>query len=225
MNESMFDTATATTFARQGESRDFAAPLGNAANGRLEIVHGATRVLLRADGAMTDLVRAHFEGPTPEVESHAGIVTIRYPRFDPGEWIQFGLMRNRYAADVVLNAAIPWSIAIAHGVSKLRADLSGIRLTAFAIDGGAGGVELTLPAPEGVVPIRIGGGASNLRIRRPSGVPVRLAVKGGASKLALDDQRFGAIGGETRLNSHHDQNAIDRYEITIGGGASRLTID
>jgi hypothetical protein len=225
MNESMFDTAPVTTPGMDDESRDFAAPLGGATTGKLEIVHGATKVLLRTDSAMPDLVRAHFEGPTPEVEAHSGIVTIRYPRFAPGEWLQLGFLRNRHAADVVLNAMIPWTVAIDGGVTKLEADLSALRLPAFEIDGGASDVELRLPKPSGVVPIRIGGGASKLTIHRPAGVPVRLRIKGGASQLVLDDQRFGAVGGETRLNSHHDQNAPDRYEVTIGGGASRLTID
>jgi hypothetical protein len=152
-------------------------------------------------------------------------MTIRYPRFAPTEWIQFGLMRNRHAADVVLNATIPWTVAIDRGVTKLKADLSALRLTAFEIDGGASEVELTLPKPSGVVPVRVGGGVSKFTIHRPAGVPVRVQIKGGASQFALDDQRFGAIGGETRLNSQHDQNAPDRYEITIGGGASKLTID
>jgi hypothetical protein len=204
MNESMFDTAPVTTPGMDDESRDFAAPLGGATTGKLEIVHGATKVLLRTDGEMPELVRAHFEGPTPEVEAHSGTVTIRYPRFAPGEWLQLGFLRNRHAADVVLNATIPWTVVI---------------------DGGASDVELRLPKPSGVVPIRISGGASKLTIHRPAGVPVRLQIKGGASQLVLDDQRFGAVGGETRLNSHHDQNAPDRYEVTIGGGASRLTID
>lgn len=225
MTESAFDTTSTTTRAMDGESRDFAAPIGTATAGRLEIVHGATKVSLRADDAMPDLVRAHFEGPTPEVEAYGGIVVIRYPRFAPAEWLRLGLMRNRHAADVVLNATTPWTVAIEGGVTKLEADLGAIRLTAFAIDGGASDVELALPAPAGVVPIGIGGGVSKLTIHRPAAVPVRLRIEGGASQLVLDDQRFGAVGGELRLTSRHDQSAPDRYEIAIGGGASRLTID
>ncbi len=50
-------------------------------------------------------------------------------------------------------------------------------------------------------------------------------MRGGASKLTLDDQRFGAIGGETRLESPDCAGATDRYEITITGGASNVAID
>ncbi|HEY7031714.1 MAG TPA: hypothetical protein VH482_10320 [Thermomicrobiales bacterium] len=225
MNESNVETGSVGNFTMGEESRDFAAPLGGATAGKLEIVNGATKVVLRTESAMSDLVRAHFEGPTPEVEARSGIVTIRYPRFAPAEWIQFGLLRNKHAADVVLNTTIPWTVVIDRGVTKLEADLSALRLSSFEIDGGASDVELTLPKPLGVVQVRIGGGVSKFTIHRPAGVPVRVQIKGGASQFALDDQRFGAIGGETRMNSQHDQNAPDRYEIAIGGGASRLTID
>jgi hypothetical protein len=224
MNESTFVTGTAATAHAGEDHRDFAAPLGGTTTGRLEINHGITKAVLRTDAAMPDLIRAHFEGPTPRIEERDGAVTIRYPRFAPVDWLRFGLL-DRHAADVILNASIPWEIAVAGGITKLSADLRAIRLTRFDIDGGASEIELTLPAPVGIVPVRIGGGASKVTLHRPAGVPVRLQIKGGASDLALDDQRFGAVGGETRLTSRHDPNAADRYEITIGGGASGLTID
>jgi hypothetical protein len=53
---------------------------------------------------------------------------------------------------------------------------------------------------------------------------VRLQVRGGASKLAFDEQSFGAIGGRTQLQSEGFREAADRYEITIGGGASHVTV-
>ena len=37
-------------------------------------------------------------------------------------------------------------------------------------------VEVWLPRPAGMVPVRIRGGAAQVRIRRPAGVPVRLRV-------------------------------------------------
>jgi hypothetical protein len=53
---------------------------------------------------------------------------------------------------------------------------------------------------------------------------VRLQVRGGASKLAFDEQSFGAIGGRTQLQSEGFREAADRYEFTVGGGASHLTV-
>jgi hypothetical protein len=81
-----------------------------------------------------------------------------------------------------------------------------------------------LPPPIGAVPVAIGGGASQVTLRRPREVPIRLRVRGGASKLAFDEQSFGAIGGRTQLQSEGFREAGDRYEITIGGGASQFTV-
>jgi hypothetical protein len=49
-------------------------------------------------------------------------------------------------------------------------------------------------------------------------------VGGGASKLALDDQRLGAVGGETILESGSYTGATDRYEITVSGGADNVSV-
>ncbi len=198
----------------------FAAPLGSITSGRLEFVRGAANVTIRTDLSTADLYRARFEGPPPSVRVEGGAVSVKYPwTLHPFDW-------RRRAADIVLNARIPWRIAVGGGgVSRLEADLSGLRLNSLEVEGGASRVELTLPEPLGTVSIRFDGGASNLTIRRPEGVAAHVHVGGGASKLALDDQRLGAIGGETRLESSGYAGATDRYEITITGGASNLTIE
>jgi hypothetical protein len=91
--------------------------------------------------------------------------------------------------------------------------------------GGASHVTLRLGSPEGVGFIHFAGGASDVTIRRPAGVAVRLQVGRGASRLKLDEQHFGAIGGETRLETPDFQSAGRRYDICIAGGASNLMID
>jgi hypothetical protein len=201
------------------EKREHAAPLGSETSGRLEFVRGAANVSIRAVAATADLYRARFDGPVPSVRVERGAVTVKYAwTLHPFDW-------RRRGADIVLNGSIPWHIAVGGGgVSSLDADLSGLRLDSFKVEGGASRVELTLPDPSGTVPVRIFGGASNLTIRRPRGAAARVHVGGGASKLALDDQRFGAIGGETGLESPDYAGAADRYEITITGGANNVAI-
>jgi len=105
-------------------------------------------------------------------------------------------------------------------VTVLSDRTTGIRASVLHVE-----IELLLAEPSGEVSIRFDGGASDVVVRRPKGVAVGVLVGGGASKLALDDQHFGAIGGETRLESPEYAGATDRYEITITGGASNLTID
>ena len=83
---------------------------------------------------------------------------------------------------------------------------------------------MRLPRPNGLVPIRVSGGVSHLTLSRPGGVPARVHIGGGASKLGLDTQYLGAVGGPVRLETPGYPGSTDRYDLEIGGGASRITI-
>jgi len=198
-------------------SDHFAGPLGSITGGRLVFVRAAN-LTLRVDSSLGDLYHARFEGPEPRVRAEGGAVAIDYPRtFHPLDW------RTR-AAEVTLNAQVPWEIGLRGGASRLDADLSPLRLDSFEVSGGASRVVLKLPRPSGTVPIRIAGGASNVAIRRPEGVAARVRVGSGATKLSLDEQRFGVIGGEVRLESPDYATVVDRYEIQVQGGVNNLTV-
>ena len=196
----------------------FSAPLGAASSGRLQFVRGAANVVLRVDSSIDDLYRARFDGPPPEVHARDGAVSIRYPRtFHPFDW-------RRRTAEVTLNPAIPWQIEFHGGLSRLDADLSALRVGSFEVTGGASGVAVTLPRPSGTVSVRVTGGASDVTIHRPEGVAARIRVGRGVSELAFDEQRFGAIGGETRLQTPGYDGAADRYDVEVAGGASKLSV-
>ena len=92
------------------------------------------------------------------------------------------------------------------------------------IRGGVSRADLRLPRPTGTVPIRVSGGVSHLTIHRPGTVPGRIQIGGGVSKLELDTQYLGAIGGPVRLETSGYPDARDRYDLEIGGGASKITI-
>ena len=201
------------------ESGEFSAPLGSLESGRLVFASGASRVTVRSDPEMEDLYRARFKGPQPDIRVKDGTVTIRYPRrFRPFEW-------RKYAADVILNSSIPWEVEVRGGASNFTADLAGLDLGSFEIKGGASRIEASLPHPSGTVPVRLSGGASNIVLHRPADTAARMRVGGGVSKLAFDEQRFGAIGGEVRLQSHGYENSESRYDINVSGGASSLSVD
>ena len=200
-------------------AKDYTVALGSITHGRLQFSRGAANVVLRAGSSMGDLYRTRFDGPPPEVHARNGAVTIRYPRtFHPFDW-------RKRTAEVTLNPAIPWQIEFHGGLSTLDADLSVLELGSFEVTGGASGVAVTLPRPSGTVSVRVSGGASDVSIHRPEGVAARIRVGRGVSKLAFDEQRFGAIGGETRLQTNDYDGATDRYDVEVTGGASKLSID
>src|SRR3989442_533475 len=77
-------------------------------------------------------------------------------------------------AEVTLSVAIPWRIVIQGGAAEITAELGGLDLAGLEVKGGLSMIRLELPAPSGVVPIRISGGASNITIRRPAGIAARV---------------------------------------------------
>ena len=194
------------------------APLAGVTAGRLEFTKGAAKVSLCGDASLTELYRAAFEGPAPEITVKGGVVTVQQRRrFRPFDW-------RSQSAEFALTTAVPWDISLRGGMWKLVADFSALRVTALEVTGGASDIEVTLPAPIGVVPVRISGGASEVLLRRPAGTEARAEVNGGASQLIFDGQRLGAVGGRAVLTSGGFTEATDRYEIRFTGGASQVTV-
>jgi hypothetical protein len=196
----------------------FTAPLAAAQEGVLELRRPHRHVTIDA-ATMDALCRASFDGKPPKAQSQEGRVTIEYPRFALGR-----LFAPARRTEVELNAALPWSIHISGGLGDSIFDLHAVRLNALQLDGGVGEVRIMVSRPAGFVPVRINGGASKLTIVRPEGVAASLRVARGASRLIFDGERYGAIGGETRLESRDLEAANGRYDIEVTGGASRLTI-
>ncbi len=212
------EIARIRTASKGGGDGEFSTPLGSAESGRLVFAKGADRITLRATSGMDDLYRASFEGAIPKVEVEGGAVTFRYSkRFGLFEW-------RRQSGEVILNSGVPWEVEMRGGASGVEADLTGSKISSFVLKGGISDFSLVLPEPSGIVPIRLSGGASKVGIRRPAGVEARVSVKGGAAKLAFDEQSFDAVGWSVRLQSPGYDGATDRYDIELSGGASEISI-
>jgi DNA-binding HxlR family transcriptional regulator len=202
----------------EGEGRDFSAPLEGVASGRLVFSSGASRLVVRAGVGMDELYRASFEGPVPEMKSEGGTVTFRYPR-------RLRLFqRSKQGAEVALNAAVPWRIELRGGATEVVAELGGLDLSRLEVRGGASSFKVDLPDPSGTVPVRISGGASEIVVRRPAGVAARIRLKGWASQLTFDDQTYGAVGSDLRLQSPGYEDAAGRYDVEVSGSASDFTL-
>ncbi len=193
-------------------AEDLAAPLGEVDKGRLVFTRGAAHLTLRVDGSMEDLYRARFEGKVPEIRADGGTVTVEY---------RASLRPPR--GEITLSGRVPWAIRARMGMSDVEADLEDLELASLEISGGASRVHARLPGPKDAVPVRIGAGASNVELIRPTGVPVRVHIGGGASEVAIDDLRIGAAGGTDWQSPDYDA-ADGKYEVEIGAGASKVTI-
>jgi hypothetical protein len=206
-----------TLFAIENSVRKGALVSTTQTSARLRIAPRAADLTIVADPTLTVLFDVDWTGAEPTVRADDDRIDVRYtPR------ARLRTLSPRQASLTLrLNPAAAWTIELAGGVSGLRADLRDLRITAFAIEGGASDIDLALPAPDGELALRIDGGVSNATVRRPAGVPVDVAIDGGATKLQVDERVLGAVGGEIRLPG---ADGDDRVAVRIRGGASRLAI-
>ncbi|HEX6384750.1 MAG TPA: hypothetical protein VF177_08785 [Anaerolineae bacterium] len=208
--------------AGQSERSEFSAPSGSLKSGRLVLASAVTQMKLRANPLLDDLYQAHFKRQTPHVWLHENTVTIQFRRIG----FLDGLTNlSSSLAEISLNGSIPWEIEFRKGVSHLDADLRQLQMHSLDMLSGANRIRLILSRPSGTAYIYISGGISRGTILVPADAGVSLRISGGATNLVFDNQRFGAIGGETGLQSPDFKSATGRLDICIAGGASNLTIN
>jgi DNA-binding MarR family transcriptional regulator len=195
---------------------ELSTPLGDATAGRLEITGNAANLRIRSDAGAALLYEASFERRAPRIRARGGTVTLAYPGI-------FALGAGR--GTISLNGSIPWAVELRGGAANVDADLSGVNLAGFSLTGGSSRVDCRLPRPAGTVALRIRGGASRVAFRRPAEIPVRVRVAGGLSKLRVDARQYRAMGGPAVLDSPGYEDASDRYELGVDGGASHITVD
>ena len=195
-----------------GTAQELSTLMGSVDTGRLVFTRGAAHLTIGVNGSMDDLYRARFEGRVPDVKTNGGTVTVRY---------RMSVHPTR--GEIELCGQIPWSIRGHMGMSDVVADLEDLELTDLEVSAGMSHVEMRLPRPKQTVRIRIGGGASDVELIRPTGVPVRVRIGGGVSKLAIDEFRLGSGGGTDWRSPDYDRVEA-RYDIESRAGTSKLTV-
>jgi len=199
----------------------FSSPTGSVKSGRLVLASAVTQMELRANPLLDDLYQARFKRQTPHVWLHENTVTIQFRRF---RFLDGLANLNGPLAEISLNGSVPWEIEFRNGVSHLDADLRQLQLRSLDVLSGANRIRLMLSRPPGTTYIYISGGISRGTILVPANAGIRVRITGGATNLVFDNQRFGAIGGETSLESPDFKSTTGRIDICIAGGASNLTI-
>ena len=200
---------------------DVDVPLADVRRGKLTVTSGVSRLSIGSNASMSQLLHAHFERPLPAVGVKEGAVQIRYPRISLRNWL---FPWRQPLAKLTLNASIPWSIEVRGGVSNFHADLRTMQLTGLDLHGGVSHFWACLPEPSGTVSIVVEGGVSQMTLRRPQNIPVRVQVRGAVSSLTLDEQHFGPAGKLPSLQSPGYELAANRYDVQISGSASHLII-
>jgi DNA-binding MarR family transcriptional regulator len=210
------DAKIQTNKPSKGE-RTFTAPLEHPSAGRLEFLSGPADIKINALSDPAELYRARFRHTIPTVRVQENDIAIQY-RYRT----LFG--REGGEADLALNATLPWDIKLETGPGAVSAELRGIPLQGFALSSKASKIFVNLPAPSGKVGVQIESGMSNIVIRRPPGVPVRVELGGDSSRFSLDKQRWDSVEDDVRETPDY-KRAADSFLIEIKGGSSKISVE
>jgi hypothetical protein len=190
-------------------------------NLNLKITPRAAALTITSDPTLDRALRVSGKGPTPRVDEQNDTIEVGYGL---GGRLR-ALSPRGGSLSVALNPAVSWAIALDGGVSGLRAELRDLQVTGIVITGGASDVVLDLPRPRGELTLQVVGGASQVTVRRPGGVPVAVDIDGGAADLRLDDAQLKGAGGKVLERTPGEADGEGEIAVRVLGGASRLTVE
>ena len=129
------------------------------------------------------------------------------------------------AVTITLNAATRWSLRFSGGAQRVMVDLRGGEVGAVDFAAGVTDIDMSLPAPDGAVVVRMAGGATTFDVHAPPDVPVRVRMTGGGGSAVIDGASRTGIPGGTVVEPGGWAGAADRYDIDAVAGVSSLSLD
>ena len=197
-------------------------PRQGLARAELDVRLGSVRIDLRGAALGDQLyharIDAHGRAPEVRLDSSTGIVKISHA----SGWMMGGW--GRAALDIQVSDAIPWAIDLKTGSVRGAIDLSTAKLADFECNSGSSKLDLSVPKPSGVAPIRVEGGSARVRLRRPAGAPIRVDASGGSVRLTADGVRQSGFGTIAWQSPGADASS-DRYEARFSGGSVVVDVE
>lgn len=185
--------------------------------GTIDLVSGVTTVSVRSADLPGD---TRLQADTPDGAGIAPALTV------DGDTVSVHLVQTGQAGPaavtVLLDPAVRWQVRLSGGATGASFDLRGARLAGVDLLAGVTRIELWLPAPDGAVPVRMAGGATELTVHVPDGVATGVRVGGGAGTVVVDGVRRTGVAGGTTVTS---STAADRYDVDVTAGVSTLILD
>jgi hypothetical protein len=203
------------------EDRVATGPRGSRQEAEFVVTNGTESIAIRAVDLGDTLYRVSTPGPgalvPTVVDNNDGRIELTLG--DSG-------LAGPATVDVLLNSAVTWRLRLAGGGSQESVDFTGGRLAGVELVAGAGKIELTLPAAQGLIPVRLGGGAGELLVHVPTGMPTRVRVAGaGAGTVTVDGKTQRGVAGGTAFAPPGWDKAKDRYDIEVVAGVAVVTVD
>jgi len=128
------------------------------------------------------------------------------------------------ALSVTLSAGATWQLDFGGGTSQTTVDLAGGRVAGLDFGQGSSQVTVTLPRPRGTLVLKLAGGASQLLVSVPAGVPARVTAENGASEVTLGGATYRGIAPGTVLTQPGYGTAAARLDVDAASGVSQVII-
>jgi hypothetical protein len=125
---------------------------------------------------------------------------------------------------IQLSSTVRWRLVLAGGASQTTIQMQRGRLAGLDFTAGSSLITAALPRPSGTVTVTLAGGASQLNLTVPAGVPAQLRLYGGAAQAVLGGHVYTGIGGETVLTGTGWPSSVNRYELDAVSGVSQVTV-
>jgi hypothetical protein len=193
-------------------------PLGGRQRADLAVLSGATSITVAPGTRAGPLIAAS----TPDAAGSVPVLAVS------GGSVQLTL-RDSWAGGgpaavaVRLNPGVAWRLTLSGGASQTAVFLGTGRLRGADFTAGSDQVTMRLPRPRGTVRIVLAGGASQVRLTAPAGVPARLALDGGASTATLAGRTRAGLAGGTVLTAPGWARAANRYDIEAPAGVADIS--
>jgi hypothetical protein len=128
------------------------------------------------------------------------------------------------AVRILLNPHVTWRLRFAGGTSLTSLNLGHAQVSGVDFAAGTSVISMTLPRPGGTASVTLAGGASQVTMSLPAGVPARLRLDGGAASATLAGQTHTGVAGGTVLAAPGWASSASRYDIDAPAGVSAISV-
>lgn len=202
-----------------GAPHTVSVPLNGRQHAALAVLSGASSVTVTAAALPGELVRVSTppgSGSVPGLSVSGGTVDLSLRGA--------GAPGGPATIQVTVNAGVAWRLTLSGGASQTSVFLGSGRLRGADFTAGSSQITMRLPRPDGTVRIVVAGGASQVRLAVPAGIPARLSLDGGASTATLRGQARSGLAGGTILTDPGWAAAANRYDIDAASGVSVISV-
>jgi hypothetical protein len=194
-------------------ARTAKAPLDGRTEAGFDLVEGVAAVSLRTADLAGDLYRISTPSVTPRVTDENGRIRLFLD----------GIGSPAAAVEIALSAKVRWNLRVGGGTQLSTIDLSGARLGAIDLAGGASQINLTLPRPDGTLTVRMSGGVNEFDVHA-AGVPVRVRLGSGAGRVVLDGTSHSGVAAGALFTPERWNQTVNRIDVNAIAGMSALTV-